>query len=407
MIQLNRLQIKKAARSLLIVFVLISTHAKPQEAFRASAEDESLGSAEAQLQEIFNTHYKGWYQIEVLIFEHKSTSNNPDVENWSKNITLTYPGNLVFLQTQPKPAPVAENQAEIIDNTLANQLPSLNNEENTFIQESDNLATAADDSETHEVNQVQKPGLEEFLKLEAPFTLLEREEISIDRDAQAFTSKVPYRELFYGAWRQPLSSVEANPNIVIFGGNRFDQHNELEGTIQISISRYLHLRTNLWFNRFIPNFGQQDLHWPTLPPQPEIAKVLPELSHRLTNDFTFSENQENDFSTEFNAQFEKAEEISNWANQDLSFLNQSQTLADDLTTQDTLKSGQQAVTTEIETDLYLTEEIIKIDSRRRMRSRELHYIDHPKVGILIKIIPYEPVFEEHLIALENTSTSNL
>ena len=31
-----------------------------------------------------------------------------------------------------------------------------------------------------------------------------------------------------------------------------------------------------------------------------------------------------------------------------------------------------------------------INSHRRMRSRKLHYIDHPKIGMLVLITPYEP-----------------
>ena len=31
-----------------------------------------------------------------------------------------------------------------------------------------------------------------------------------------------------------------------------------------------------------------------------------------------------------------------------------------------------------------------VKSHRRMRSRTLHYIDHPKLGMLMLITPYEP-----------------
>jgi hypothetical protein len=38
---------------------------------------------------------------------------------------------------------------------------------------------------------------------------------------------------------------------------------------------------------------------------------------------------------------------------------------------------------------YQVEEIVQIQSQRRMRSTEFHYIDHPKVGILAVIYPVE------------------
>jgi hypothetical protein len=31
-----------------------------------------------------------------------------------------------------------------------------------------------------------------------------------------------------------------------------------------------------------------------------------------------------------------------------------------------------------------------LDERRRLRSEELHYLDHPKFGVLVRIDPIEP-----------------
>ena len=36
---------------------------------------------------------------------------------------------------------------------------------------------------------------------------------------------------------------------------------------------------------------------------------------------------------------------------------------------------------------YLTERIILIQQKRRMRSKELHFIDHPLMGVLLQITP--------------------
>lgn len=38
---------------------------------------------------------------------------------------------------------------------------------------------------------------------------------------------------------------------------------------------------------------------------------------------------------------------------------------------------------------YLIKRIVKINQFRSMRSQEIHYIDHPLLGIIIKIIPYD------------------
>lgn len=45
--------------------------------------------------------------------------------------------------------------------------------------------------------------------------------------------------------------------------------------------------------------------------------------------------------------------------------------------------------------------------RRKMRSKELHYIDHPKLVLLVKIIPFtpaEPILEEVEVKVEDEPT---
>ena len=38
---------------------------------------------------------------------------------------------------------------------------------------------------------------------------------------------------------------------------------------------------------------------------------------------------------------------------------------------------------------YVTRRIVKLSQQRTMRSNEVHYIDHPLLGIIIKIVPYD------------------
>jgi len=38
---------------------------------------------------------------------------------------------------------------------------------------------------------------------------------------------------------------------------------------------------------------------------------------------------------------------------------------------------------------YLIKRIVKISQERTMRSNEIHYIDHPLLGIIVKIVPYD------------------
>ena len=38
--------------------------------------------------------------------------------------------------------------------------------------------------------------------------------------------------------------------------------------------------------------------------------------------------------------------------------------------------------------------MFRLQDSRRMRSKEVHYIDHPLVGLLVLVTPYEPLEEE-------------
>ncbi len=63
--------------------------------------------------------------------------------------------------------------------------------------------------------------------------------------------------VFHEAWRQPARPRSEMPYIQIRGGNRYGNRSELEGYLKISAQRYLHIDSDLWWNRFEP--GGQDI----------------------------------------------------------------------------------------------------------------------------------------------------
>ena len=121
-----------------------------------------------------------------------------------------------------------------------------------------------------------------------------------------------YRVLFHEAWQQQITERNT-PAVIIRGGDKIGGHRELEGSIQLRVSRYLHIQTDLWLTSF--SSSGENSEWPTLP-------VLPEDSRLSSNTPAI------DYITTFR-------------------------------------------------------------EKRRMRSQELHYIDHPILGLLIIITPIE------------------
>jgi len=126
-----------------------------------------------------------------------------------------------------------------------------------------------------------------------------------------------YKVLFHQAWQQPVTSKKHAASIIISGGERLGEHKELEGSITLSVSRYLHLQTNLWLSSLAgANQSGAEESWPLLPNPASEDRF----DQALTN------------------------------NADIG-------------------------------------RIVTLKQKRRMRSKELHYIDHPEMGLLILITP--------------------
>lgn len=166
--------------------------------------------------------------------------------------------------------------------------------------------------------------------------------------AKRLTKNGSRRVLFHQSWVQTPKKRDESSSIVVLGGNKYGNHFELEGSIKISRERYLHVQTQLWFSQFggglesntqssatSNEFHMSDSEinsdqWPALPTIPVEAFVAP-----------------------------AAGGVS-------------------LPQRALPKSNGQ----------YQTTQIVTFNQKRRMKSNENHYIDHPKLGMLIRITPW-------------------
>jgi hypothetical protein len=135
-----------------------------------------------------------------------------------------------------------------------------------------------------------------------------------------------YRPLFHEVWQQPLESRRQSPSVLITGGEQFGAHHELEGSIKIAVERYLHIDTDLWLHSFLPNFGQQSTY--RVPELPTAG---------------FEDNVDSNFSP-FSL---------------------------------------------IVDEPYSVSRTVTLRQSRRMRSGEIHYLDHPLMGIIVLVTPLQ------------------
>lgn len=148
------------------------------------------------------------------------------------------------------------------------------------------------------------------------FTMLPASERLLNSQAATLAKSGSYTLLFHQAWRQMIQAPKTN--ILITGGHSFNDHQELEGNISLSVGQFLKLQTNLWLTQFVPAGTPVTEAWPELPSLPNALAT----------------------------EADKPQE-------------------------------------------FLIKRIVKISQQRSMRSNEVHYIDHPLLGIIIKIIPYD------------------
>lgn len=177
------------------------------------------------------------------------------------------------------------------------------------------------------------------------FKLLPDSERTLKSAAQRIKASADLRLLSHLAWRQPVLGREEAQAILIQTGKQFNSEFELEGTISISRGRYLHARTDLFFSEFEQMKSRQELDW------------------------TVFEDDQLDFGQrEWNAGI-----------------------------------NQQAATA----TQFVRSATANLKQSRRMRSEELHYIDHPLFGMLVQITPYklpDPAMDLQQIPLQGLPT---
>lgn len=362
--------------------------------------------------EKFDARYSNWYQVELLIFERTQYNGGANPELWPHNLDLRYPEYLEYLFT---PEEWENFTNPPLEESLYNDDSELASFNEDALAETALIETNLNDADTSNEAAIETLGMANetqqaplLPEMEKAFLKLGREHKELNQEAQKLKNRNRYRVLFHESWRQPMLEKQQSPSLVIVGGEQFDTHSELEGTIKISVNRYLHIDTDLWKTHYEVNYGQSPGYWPMPPTIPEPtrpnvdaslnsndteslqANHAPTQSGTAFNSNTLYENDtkhaDNNMNLDFNS---KSSILKNDG------FNYYDAINSDLSSENTLFEFNEVNSYEALTKApYIVKEIIKFDQKRRMRSNELHYIDHPRLGLLIKITPYEVALPE-------------
>ena len=335
-----------------------------------------------------------WFQAELIIFKRQQADAHvATAEQWPATVELAYPENRVWL-IDPDATDLLER-----DTTKPAGQSSMRQQEEPF----DGDIVLQDERLQQELNPADT---------ERPFVLLPEKQRSLNDSAAAIQRRADFELLFHEAWRQPVANAEQAASIIIAAGQQFDEHHELEGSIKLSLSRYLHITTHLWlseFERLTPElmafphnaiandtchtdmpgrqYSEQSCesstsYWPSLP-RPPVKETLLRTAVADPDDLEAADraHEKDQRETMNNDQQKPSERFSITLNgREISEIDNSNEVK------------RREVETETAPSLvnYRVSTIATLNQSRRMRSDELHYIDHPKLGLIIRLSPYDP-----------------
>lgn len=271
-----------------------------------------------------------WFQVEVSVFSNELESDRNE-EVWSADRTqLDYPGRLRRLQT-------------LVDLLMIPELllPEGQQDENT--QTVDNLSTAEPSAQEIREQIIAATGpfppsggdtyrfpdfaRDAFVQLPASQSDFQQTNRALDRSAD-------HRMLFHGLWRQPMPDPGSETPILVLGGQQFGEHRELEGSLSLHFNAgrdRVVIDADLWLSEFT-RFHSTPSEWRL----PDLPQTTPPLRRPQTATSTLR-------SDNIGGPIQDYEPI----------------------------------------------RVFHMQQSRDMRSNEFHYLDHPAIGIVVMVFPYE------------------
>lgn len=190
-----------------------------------------------------------WVQVEVIAFRH--TGSDGAGEKWPARPVLSYPPDLRFLLEPGSPEHAAAVEAREFERALQAEAGS-----------------AAPVTPATPQTGPQAPDELPGVLLHGPDTVL--------AEAAARIANAPgYRLLAHLAWREPRITEGSSEHVLVTGGASQGEHRELEGSLAITQSRFLHLDARLWLNDFAEPGEPPGPDAVDLPPLPKPVVPLP------------------------------------------------------------------------------------------------------------------------------------
>ncbi len=281
-----------------------------------------------------------WFRVELMIISHETPSAET-AERWTPEPVLNYPSSYRFLVdaekidknliTYPGDSEVDDRGVQTITmpwdepEDVTPDIPEKNSGDNT----EDPLAAEATPVE---------PLTPE------PFTVRPVSELEFRGKAAYMQRTGRFRTLFHETWLQPMTGEAQTLPIIIDSSGDDENWPRLQGSVKLYLSRYLHLETNLWLNT-AGNYLPADWAMPTPPFGPQSLIIIEPPTEQDGAAF------------------------------------------DPVATVTPVEEDNDELTEEVLGPVSPWRHAVLMQQKRRMRSQEVHYIDHPMLGVIVKLMP--------------------
>ena len=299
-----------------------------------------------------------WFKVELLVFSQVSASGATS-EIWDPAPELSYPDEFRFL-TDPLAIETnlaCYNATGVMDE-FGRQILTIN------------PPTSEDGPDDEPVDETASgmeltPEPEPLPLTPTPFVKLAGSEMEFRGKAAYMRRTGRYQILFHESWVQPVESEADTLPIILDRSGDTRGWPDLQGSIKLYLSRYLHIETNLWLNtmgQYLPEYwripaaplGPQSL----IVENPDLPEVLIETGAAAALE-----------------ELPKTVEIRGENTGDVP---------------DPIAMA----------PVYPWHHAVVLKQKRRMRSTEVHYIDHPMLGVVVLVSPLTDEELEEMAAVE-------
>ncbi|MEE3241357.1 MAG: CsiV family protein [Pseudomonadota bacterium] len=345
------------------------------------------------------------YQVELLIFKNNQTDNFDQngiiSEQWPDELTLAYPETLDFVHPPlPNTIETTERLIEIENETLmSNQASSTPTERLINIEVSGtNLRRMNARNDNHQTTSAYTKKEIALSKL-ALLTELPMHALALSEANEKISRNTVHRVLYHRAWIQSLDNSFTAKAIPIAGGEKYNDHYQLEGHVTISKDRFLHIKTDLWLMEFTAiELSEKEIQKQSFAhhsvfnlEKGGFSRSLPDLPIDY-NRITMVEDQalNNYINTEIdqavNEIFYSAavgSSIDKYSDESIG--NGLFELAEEINEQATKKVAEAIAKKENQEIQYQPNKVYVVRQNKKISSRQINYLDHPKMGIIVSI----------------------